>query len=105
MVHQIVPERSRGHLRALTRVALALAFLFVTVAEGSHSHDGAAGYLPACAVCELTHNAAPAIGTAPSTVAGLDILWAPIPPEQRQARRAPSLSSHRSRAPPTPISS
>ncbi len=104
MPNQIEARRSRGRVRLLTGVLVALSLLFVTVAEGSHTHGGAADLPPACSMCELTHKVGPVASSAMPSVTGLDHVWAPALSESRLNAWLVHLSPHRSRAPPLPIS-
>ena len=104
MPNQIDAGRSRGRVRLLTGALVALSLLFVTAAEGSHTHDGAADPPAACSICELTHKAAPVASSATPSVGAPDLVWAPALPGHRLNARPVHPSPHRSRAPPLPIS-
>ncbi len=104
MAIQIDAGRSRGHLRLLTGVLVALSLLTVTAAEGSHTHGGAADSPAACSVCDLSHKAGPVVSSATLSVTGLTIEWVPALAVRRLIVRPVHLSPHRSRAPPLPIS-
>ncbi len=104
MANQIDARRSGGRRRPLTAVLVALSLLFVTAAEGSHTHDGAADSPVPCLICELTHKAGPAVSPATPSVTGLDLVWAPALPGRRVNPGTVRVSPHRSRAPPLHIS-
>ena len=104
MPNQIEAGRSWGRMRVLSGALVAVSLLFVTAAEGSHTHGGAADSPAACSVCELSHKAGPVISSATSGVTGLAIKRAPALPGPRLDPGVVHLSSHRSRAPPLPIS-
>ncbi|WP_419949012.1 hypothetical protein [Candidatus Palauibacter sp.] len=104
MANQLDSGRARGRMRLLTGALVAVSLLFVTVAEGSHTHGGAADSPAACSICELTHQAGPVVSSATPSVTGLDLAWASVLPGHRLNARLVHLSPHRSRAPPLPIS-
>ena len=104
MPNQMDSGRAGSRTRLLTGVLVALSLLFVTVAEGSHTHSGAADSPAACSVCELTHKAGPVVPSATPSVGGLDLVWAPVHSGHRLNARPVHLSPHRSRAPPLSIS-
>ena len=104
MAHQRDSGRSRGLMRLVTGILVAVSLLLVIAAEGSHTHGGAADSPAACSICELTHKSGPVVSTAAPSVTGPDVAWAPALTGHRLNARAVHLSPHRSRAPPLPIS-
>ncbi len=91
-------------MRLLAGVPVALSLLFAGLAEGSHTHDGAADSPAACAVCELSHNVGPVASSATPSFGGPGPVHAPALRGHRLSARPVQLSPHRSRAPPPPIS-
>ena len=104
MPNQIDAGRSRRRMRLLTGVPVALSLLFVTAVEGSHTHGGAGDTPAACSICHLSHQAGPVISSATPNLAGRVIVRAPALPGLRLSPGIVHRSSHRSRAPPLPIS-
>ncbi|MYC86651.1 MAG: hypothetical protein F4X22_00270 [Gemmatimonadales bacterium] len=91
-------------MRLLTAVPVAVSLLLVAAAEGSHTHDDAGDAPAPCPVCELVHNAEPAIVSGALRVDGSGPVRTLAPPEHRRNAGPVHLSLHRSRAPPLPIS-
>lgn len=104
MTDQAGAGRSRGPARLLSGVLVALSFLVVGLAEGSHEHDDAADSPAACAICELSHKAGPVLSPATPRLEEPTLARAPALRGQRPNAAAVHLSPHRSRAPPLPIS-
>ena len=91
-------------MRLLSGILVALSLLVVGLAEGSHEHDDAADSPAACAICELSHKAGPAPSSATPRLEGPTLVQAPVLRGHRLNAAAVHFSSHRSRAPPLPIS-
>lgn len=91
-------------MRLLTGVPVALSLLFVGLAEGSHTHDGAADAPAACAICELPHKVGLVVSSATPSVSGPNLVPIPALRGHGLNPRAVHLSPHRSRAPPLSIS-
>ncbi len=104
MPNQIEAGRSRGRMRVLTGLLVALSLLVVGLAEGSHTHDGAADSPAACSVCELSHRAGPVPSSATPRIEEPTLVPAPALDGHRLIAGTVHLSPHRSRAPPLPIS-
>ena len=104
MPNQIEAGRSRGRMRVLTGLLVALSLVVVGLAEGSHTHGDAADSPAACSVCELSHNAGPAPSSATPRLEAPTLVQAPALGGHRLIAGTVHLSPHRSRAPPPPIS-
>ena len=91
-------------MRSLAGVPVALSLLFVGLAEGSHTHDGAADSPAACAICELPHKVGPVVSPATPSLSGPSFTQAPTLRGHGLNAPVVHLSPHRSRAPPLPIS-
>lgn len=104
MADQAGAGQSRGPARLLSGVLVALSLVVVGLAEGSHEHDGASDPPAACAICELSHKSGPALSSATPRLEGPTTVQAPALRGHRLNAAAVHFSSHRSRAPPLPVS-
>ena len=104
MANQVDAGPITRRMRLISGVLVALSFVVVGLAEGTHSHADAADSLLACSICELTHKADPVVSSATPTVIEPRLVPAPALRGHRLNARAAHLSPHRSRAPPLPIS-
>lgn len=91
----------RNGPRVLTRLAIALSFLFVSALAGQHTHTDTAESAAACAVCASTHQA-PVSTLPPAEPIAAPIFAALEAPafDHRELRPADG-STRRTRAPPT----
>lgn len=101
MRQRVDPGRFRERVRAFTRVAVALSFLVVFLAEASHSH--AAESTAACSVCQLGHEPGQTTALYSPGIPGPHLLRAPAPDGHRPLPAAVHFSPHRSRAPPLSV--
>ncbi|MDE2796004.1 MAG: hypothetical protein OXL34_18495 [Gemmatimonadota bacterium] len=104
MAHRADPARIRGRVQALTRIAVVLAFLVVSVEEACHSHEGEAGSAAECSACLLGKTPDHAARSHAPALNGPSPLQAPTPAEPRLAPATLLFSPHRSRAPPLSVS-
>ena len=98
MRQRVDPGRSPERVRAFTGVAVTLSFLFVFLAEASHSH--AAESTAACSVCQLGHEPGQTTASYSPGVTGPHLLKAPAPEGHQAVPAAVHFSPHQSRAPP-----
>lgn len=103
MAHLIGLRRSKGGMRALVGIAIALSLLVFTAVEGSHTHTGT-DLSAVCSVCKVGHPGVPTSGAAAPVIVEPGVLRAPALPGHRLIAGIVHLSPHRSRAPPLPVS-
>ncbi len=104
MAHRVDPARIRGRVQALTRIAVVLALLVVSVEEAGHSHEGEAGPVAECSACLLGKTPGHTARSHTPALAGPSPLPAPATAEPRLAPATLLFSPHRSRAPPLSVS-
>ena len=104
MAHRGDPGRIRARVHALTGTAVALSFLVVSVAEASHSHEGAAESATTCSECRSGKRPGHTTGSYTPGLICPNPLQAPATAGPRPVPAALHLSTDRSRAPPPPVS-
>ena len=103
MVHPIGPRGSRGSMRALSGLAIALSLVVGPAIEGGHTHETHDSSAE-CGFCALPHQGTPASVSGPPVVVEFGLVRAPASPEDRLIPRVVHLSPRRPRAPPLSIS-
>jgi len=104
MPNRADPARIRAHVQALTRIAVVLALLVVSVEEACHSHEGETGPVAECSACLLGKTPGHTVRSHTPALAGPSLVPAPTTAEPRLAPATLLFSPHRSRAPPLGVS-